>query len=362
MLAPILSVIVPCYNERENVAPMVARLGAVLDGVPWEAIFVDDNSPDGTSEVAKSIATDNAQIRCIRRVGRRGLSSACIEGMLASSARFVAVIDGDLQHEEALLPVMLKVLQRGEADIVVGSRHVAGGEASTGFSAIRRKISDGGAQLARLFLPSPVADPMSGFFMLERTTVERLAPELTGRGFKILLDILLTAEPPLRVRELPYSFRPREAGESKLDTVVLVEFLTLLLDKASGGVLPMRFLSFATIGVFGLAIHLACLAMTIHELGFAGAQWLASVIAMTANFWLNNRITYSDVRLRGAALWQGLVLFYLVCGVGVAANVGIAGLLLRDGLANWGAAGAAGALLTVVWNFAVSATLVWRAR
>jgi dolichol-phosphate mannosyltransferase len=312
--------------------------------------------------VARAIAARDPRIRCIRRVGRRGLSSACVEGMLASSAAYVAVIDGDLQHDETLLPRMLQALQAGGADVAVGSRHVDGGASADGFSAWRQRISDGGIALAQLFLPVRVADPMSGFFMLPRPLVEEVAPRLTGRGFKILLDILLSARTRLRVVELPYSFRARQAGESKLDATVLMDFLALLLDKATRGMLPMRFLSFALVGAVGVLVHLLVLAVVLRPLGFHAAQWLASFVAMTANFWLNNRLTYSDVRLRGAALWRGLALFYLVCGVGVAANVGVAGLLLRDELAGWGAAGAAGALLTVVWNYAVSATLVWRAR
>ncbi|MDJ0389849.1 glycosyltransferase family 2 protein [Roseomonas sp. E05] len=362
MLPPILTVVIPCYNEAANVAPMVARLAATLQGIAWEAIFVDDDSPDGTTRVAREIAAADPHIRCIRRIGRRGLSSACVEGMLASSAGYVAVIDGDLQHDETLLPAMLRSLRAGEADVTVGSRHVTGGEAKGGFSAWRQRISDSGTSLAQFFLPQPVADPMSGFFMLPRPLFEEIAPRLTGRGFKILLDILLSSKRPLRVKELPYTFRPREAGESKLDTIVLLEFLTLLLDKASGGLLPLRFLSFAAVGALGVVAHLAVLWLVLGPLSFAQAQWLASFVAMTMNFWLNNRVTYSDVRLRGPALWRGLLLFYVVCGVGVAANVGIAGLLLRDGIFAWGVAGAAGALLTVVWNYAVSATLVWRAR
>ncbi len=362
MSPPILTVVIPCYNEAPNVAPMVARLERALAGIAWEAIFVDDNSPDGTTGVAREIAARDGRIRCIRRVGRRGLSSACVEGMLASSASYVAVIDGDLQHDETLLPRMLAALQAGEADVAIGSRHVEGGASTEGFSAWRQRISDGGIALAQLFLPVRVADPMSGFFMLPRALAEEVAPRLTGRGFKILLDILLSARRKLRVVELPYSFRARQAGESKLDTTVLLEFLALLLDKATGGLLPLRFLSFAAIGGLGILVHLAVLALVLGPLSFHAAQWLASFVAMTVNFWLNNRLTYSDVRLRGPRLWRGLLLFYLVCGVGVAANVGIAGLLLRDELVNWGLAGAAGAALTVVWNYAVSATLVWRAR
>ena len=361
---PRLAVVIPCFNEAANVAPMVERLDAALAGVAWEAIFVDDDSPDGTAARAKAIAARDPRIRCIRRIGRRGLASACVEGILSSAAPFVAVIDGDLQHDETILPRMLALLEADQAEVVIGSRNVEGGAMGQGLSPIRRMVSDGGAALANAALPVKVADPMSGFFALPRALFEDLAPKLTATGFKILLDILLSAGRPLRVAEIPYTFRAREAGESKLDAAVLLEFGGLLADKALGGIVPLRFMAFALVGGIGVLVHLAVLGLLhgIGPVGFWPAQWAATFVAMTANFLLNNRITYRDRRLRGAALPRGLVLFYVVCGIGAAANVGVAGLLVRDGLVNWGLAGAAGALLTVVWNYAVSSTLVWRPR
>jgi dolichol-phosphate mannosyltransferase len=359
-----LTVVIPCYNEAANVGPMIARLEAALAGTAWEAIFVDDDSPDGTAAIARLAAQRDARVRCLRRIGRRGLASACIEGALASSAAYVAVIDGDLQHDETLLPRMLAALEAGEADIVLGSRHVEGGDAAAGFSAVRAGLSDLGGTLARAILPVKVADPMSGFFMLPRPLFEELAPRLTATGFKILLDLLLSAPRPLRVKELPYRFRAREHGTSKLDTAVLLQFLGLLADKVTGGAVPLRFLSFCAVGLVGIFVHLAVLGLLHGALGagFGAGQWIATFAAMTVNFMLNNRITYRDQRLKGPLLWRGLALFYLVCGIGAAANVGIASLLVQDGLLGWGPAGAAGALITVVWNYAVSATLVWRAR
>lgn len=361
---PRLTVVVPCYNEAANVGPMAERLAATLQGIAWEAIFVDDDSPDGTAAAAKALAARDPRIRCIRRVGRRGLASAVVEGMLASSAEFVACIDGDLQHDETILPRMLEALASGQAEIAIGSRNIEGGDKGEGLSPIRKRISDGGAALARAALPSPVADPMSGYFMVPRALVEQIAPRLTATGFKILLDILLTAGRPLRTVEVPYTFRPREHGASKLDATVLLEFLGLLVDKALGGLVPLRFLAFAGVGAIGVLIHLIVLGLLhgVAALAFGPAQVVATAAAMTANFYLNNRITYRDRRLKGPALLRGLLVFYLVCGLGAAANVGIAGLLLRDGILAWGLAGAAGALLTVVWNYAVSSTLVWRPR
>ncbi|WP_043835796.1 glycosyltransferase [Muricoccus aerilatus] len=358
-----LTVVVPCYNEAANVAPMVQRLEAALRGIAWEVVFVDDDSPDGTIREVRAIAAHDPRVRGIRRIGRRGLASAVTEGVLSSSAVHVAVIDGDLQHDETILPAMLAAVQGG-AEVAVGSRHTEGGEAGSGFSASRAKVSDAGTRMAALLLPTPVGDPMSGFFLMRQSLFEAIAPNLSSRGFKILLDLLLSAKRPLRVAEVPYRFRPRVAGESKLDAAVLLEFLGLLLDKALGGWLPWRFISFAAVGLIGVGVHLAVLGLASRVPGmqFEVAQWMATLVAMTANFLLNNRITYRDSRLKGRRLLPGLLLFYLVCGIGAVANVGIAGLLVRENLAGWGLAGAAGALLTGVWNYAVSSTLVWRSR
>ena len=358
-----LTVVVPCYNERPNVAPLVAALDAALTGIAWEVVFVDDDSPDATAAEARRLGRLDNRVRCIRRIGRRGLSSAVVEGALASSALFVAVMDGDLQHDETRLPVMLEALRSGQYDLAVASRHVAGGDAAGLASRWRHMLSDAGTSLAQRFLPVKLSDPMSGFFMLPRPLFEQLAPALTAQGFKILLDLVLSAEAPLRVIEVPAEFRKRLAGESKLDVLVLTQFAGLLVDKALGGLLPLRFVSFAAVGLLGVVVNLLVLIAGRDELGlgFGMAQLAGTLVAMVFNFQLNNQITYRDQRLRGPRLWRGLLLFLVVCGIGAAANVGIARVLYQAHT-YWTLAGGIGAVIGVVWNYAVSATLVWRAR
>ncbi len=341
---------------------MIARLDRALAGIAWEAIFVDDNSPDGTAAAARAIARTDPRVRVIRRIGRRGLASAVIEGALSSSADFVAVIDGDLQHDETRLPDLLAVLRADQADLAVGSRHVAGGSNAGLANAWRHRLSDAGIRLAQISLPVKLTDPMSGYFMLPRPLFENLAPRVTGEGFKILLDLLLSSPTPLRVQEVPVTFHARTAGESKLDILVLLQFGGLLADKMLGGLLPLRFVSFALVGAIGVAVNLAALEVgRLAGLDFGWAQTLATIIAMIGNFALNNAVTYRDQRLRGPALWRGLVLFLAVCSVGAAANVGIARALFAERL-GWTLSGLAGAAIGVVWNYAVSATLVWRRR
>ena len=360
---PTLSVIIPSYNERANVAPMIARLDAALTGIAWEAIYVDDDSPDGTAAEVRRIAQTEPRVRCLRRIGRRGLASAVIEGGLASSAAFVAVIDADLQHDETRLPAMLRALQSGAYDLAVASRHVEGGDSQGLASRWRHALSGGGIRLAQWFLPTPLSDPMSGFFMLPRPSFEELAHHLTGQGFKILLDLVLSAPAPLRVMEIPAQFRARLEGESKLDILVLTQFAGLLIDKVLGGLVPLRFISFALVGALGVLVNLAVLATLRRAAGltFETEVAVATVVAMVFNFELNNAVTYRDQRLRGPRLWRGLLLFLVVCGVGAIANIGIAQTLFA-GHVRWTVAGGIGAVIGVVWNYAVSATLVWRAR
>lgn len=356
-----LTVVVPCYNERANVAPMVRALDAALEGLAWEVVFVDDDSPDGTAKAAREIAREDARVRVIKRIGRRGLSSAVIEGALSSSADYVAVIDGDLQHDETRLPLMLAAVAKG-ADMAVGSRHVEGGDSAGLSSPLRVWLSDTGIKLAQAVTHTSITDPMSGFFLLRRDLFEQLAGRLSGQGFKILLDLIMASSTRLQVAEVPYKFRPRQAGESKLDVLVLAQFAGMLVDKALGGVLPLRFLSFALVGAFGVLVNILVLQAALWAgLEFGTAQTIGTVVAMIANFQLNNQLTYRTARLKGARAWRGLGLFLVVCGLGAIANIGIARALYAQNVHSL-LAGAAGAVIGVVWNYAVSATLVWRVR
>jgi dolichol-phosphate mannosyltransferase len=361
-VAPQLSVVVPTFNECDNVTTLFRRLETALAGTAWEVIFVDDNSPDGTWNVVRDLARRDGRVRCIRRVGRRGLSGACIEGILASSAPFAAVIDADLQHDETQLPKMLALLRGGEFDLVIGSRYIEGGSADS-FDRQRAGASAFATELARRVLRVKIADPMSGFFMIRRDRFEQLAPQLSTQGFKILLDIVATARGHLRIKEIPYSFAARLHGESKLDSMVALDFLGLVLAKLTHDAVSLRFLLFATVGSIGILVHFAGLfvALRAFHLPFTAAQGCGAFSAMTSNFILNNFLTYRDQRLSGLALVRGLVVFYLVCSVGLAANVGVA-FSVYDQEPIWWLAGAAGALMGVVWNYAISGLFVWRRR
>ena len=363
LIGPVeLTVVLPTFNERENVAPLIARLEEALAGIEWEAIFVDDDSRDGTAAHVRAIGRHKPYIRCLQRLGRRGLSTACIEGVLASSAPFLAVMDADLQHDETLLPRMLAALKGKTLDIVIGSRYAAGGGVGE-WDRSRVRMSDLASRLSRLVVKAELSDPMSGFFMIRRPAFEDAVRDLSGQGFKILIDLFASSPRPLAFAELPYQFRLRQHGESKLDTLVAWEYLQLLLDKLVGHVVPVRFALFAMIGGLGLVVHLAVLGLVLNALGlgFTAAQSVATLTAMTSNFLLNNWFTYRDRRLRGWRFLRGLVSFYLVCGVGAIGNVGIAAYVFHADQA-WWLAGIAGAIVGSVWNYATSAVFTWRAR
>ena len=360
--APELSVVVPTYNERDNVPLVVELLKRTLEDVSWEVIFVDDNSPDGTAAAVRALGAADHRVRCIRRIGRRGLAGACIEGMLSSQARYIAVLDADLQHDETLLAAMLERIRKGDVDVVVGSRYIPGGSADS-FTSKRRFMSRLSHVAAHAITKVELSDSGSGFYMIRRDAVEALAPRLSSQGFKLLLDIMTTARGTLRAAELPYTFRERQHGESKLDSHVVLDFAALLVAKLTNDAVSFRFLMFCFVGLTGVVIHMAALQVAIEPLAlrFGVAQVAATVLAVCWNFALNNMLTYRDQRLSGWRFLTGLLRFQLICAVGAISNVGAAAWLY-DYQQNWWLAGLGGALMSAVWNYVVSAAFVWRSR
>jgi len=357
---PELAVVVPTFKERGNVAELVRRLDTALDGIAFEVIFVDDDSPDGTAEAVRELSRRDGRVRALQRLGRRGLASACIEGALATSAEYVAVMDADLQHDEQILPVMLKALKEGKADVVIGSRYAEGGGVGD-WDPTRARMSRLATGISHLIVPASVSDPMSGYFMVPRELFSGAARQMSSMGFKLLADLLATAGKQTRVLEVPYRFRNRHSGESKLDSLVAWEFLLLVADKLIGRWVPVRFISFAAVGGSGVVVHVAVLAL-LHRFGdieFKSAQAAATLTAMIGNFALNNVLTYRDARLRGFAWLRGLIVFILACSVGAVANVGVAGFLYgRE--TDWLLAALAGIAVGTVWNFTVSSFYAWR--
>ena len=367
-----LGVVLPTYNERKNLRTMVARLDQALAGISWEVIVVDDNSPDGTSDEARAIAQDDPRVRVIQRIGRRGLSSAAIEGMCATAAPVVAVMDADHQHDPALLPQMYAAVTSGDYDLAYASRFAEGASTEEWGRPDRVKASGLANRIANKVTGVELSDPMSGYFMLRTEVLRADAHRLSGVGFKILLDILATVEQPLRIKEVPMNFAARAEGESKLDRTVVFEFMVGLYDKWLGRWIPTRFALFGTVGGLGVVVHMAVLAAVLglfgeafavahypKEVAFIAGQTTAALVAMTFNFVLNNELTYADKRLRGfVPLLTGWVRFLITCAFGLLANIGAATALVRLGFNPYPAA-IVGIVLGSVWNFALSSKFVW---
>ncbi len=355
---PELTIVVPTFNEQGNVVALVARLDQVLEGLSWQVIFVDDNSPDGTARVVKDLAATDCRIQCLHRVGRRGLAGAVIEGAMASAAPYIAVIDGDLQHDETLLPQMLLALQQDRADVVIGSRFLTTGDASV-LGARREMGSHLANWLGRKVLSVELTDPVSGFFMIRRPLIDAVAHRLSNDGFKVLFDILASQPTPPRCLELPYMFRPRTSGLSKLDNRVVAHYLGMLSSKLSRDILSPKILIFGAVGAGGVAIHLLILqGLLAAQVTFALAQTGAALTAMTSNYLINNSVTYRDRRKRGLGLVTGYLRFCALCSVGLLANVAVASMV-NEHVGIWWLAGIAGAGVGAAWNFTTTSVAVW---
>lgn len=358
-----LAVIIPVLNERDNVGPLLDRLNVVLADREWEAIFVDDGSTDGTLRNIEARAGSDRRVRLIRRFGRRGLASAVLEGALATVAPVIAVIDGDMQHDEAVLPQLIDAISVSGAELAIGTRYMEGG--GTGdWSSDRVRVSRWATRLAALVMRTPLSDPMSGFFAIRRAVLIEAAPHLSVTGYKILLDIVASHPRTLAFAELPYTFRSRAAGASKLDSAIALEYIELLLDKLVGRIVPVKFVLFSAIGTVGAFVHLGVLALmrNFDEIGFVAAQIAAVIVSMTCNFALNNQLTYRDRRHSGWRWWTGYACFALACSIGAIANVGVGAAIYGWTQHNWWLGGVAGIAVGSVWNYVATRWLTWRER
>ena len=355
-----LAVVIPTYNEKDNLHLLVKSIEKSLEGYSWEVIFVDDDSPDGTAAWVRNYAMDFPNIRCISRIGRRGLSSACIEGMLSTNATYLAVMDADLQHDEQILPTMLNALKNENFDLAVGTRYMPGGSVGD-WEENRLKTSQFATALSKYVFNITLSDPMSGFFMIRRDAFEANVRKLSSLGFKLLLDIVISSKSSLRVKEIAFNFKSRHKGESKLDLRTAWDYLLLLIDKKIGNVLPVSLVSFGMVGTLGVAVHLMVVrfCLTVLELPFPQSQAFAVVIAMIFNFFLNNLLKYRDQKLVGIRFYSGLLKFMLLCGIGSIANVGIASYIYQD-FGHWFVSVFAGILVGFGWNYGATSLFVWQ--
>jgi dolichol-phosphate mannosyltransferase len=290
------------------------------------------------------------------------LSSATVEGILSTSSPYVAVMDGDMQHDERILPIMLGKLREEKLDVVIGTRHTDGGSMGE-FSSTRVALSELGRRLSQVVCGTEVSDPMSGYFLLTRTYFHEVVHSLSCVGFKILLDLIASSRRPVRIGEVGYTFRNRVHGESKLDIIVGIEYVQLLLDKAMGGLLPVSYLMFSAVGSVGLVVNWIVAYVLRHSLliSFDSAQAIASCAVIGLNFFLNNRLTFRVARLRGRGMVQGLGMFYLASSVGLVFNLTAAHAFYDFGVPRY-LASLTGVAIGSIWNYWITSLFIWRIR
>jgi len=365
-MTPTVSIVVPTYNEAGNVARLYDDLAAALPALAWELVVVDDDSPDGTADAVRRVAALHGNVRCLQRVQERGLASAVHWGVQAAHGEIVVVMDGDGQHAPALIPAMVEALRKpgaeGGSDIVSGSRFLSGGPVEGLESPRRLALSERGNQLVNLFLGRTLSDPLTGFFATSRRLFVASIPRLQADGFKVFFD-LAWHNRGATIRELPFDFRKRQSGESKLGSYVLWLLACDIVAKLSRGLLPPRLVSFVGVGLIGSIFHFSVLyAALAAGAAFWVAQAVATIVALVFNFSINNVLTYSDQRLRGTLFWKGLLLYSLIASLGIVANVSTAQLAYVQLNGHAFLASTAGLVIDVIWRFVVSNRLVWGGR
>lgn len=362
-----LSVVLPTYNEAKNLPELLPQIAAALKGIDHEVIIVDDDSPDRTWETALELVKDRSDLHVVRRIGRRGLSSAVIEGFLAAKGEVLAVMDVDGQHDVTLLETLSAAVQKS-GGIAIGSRYVEGGSVGA-WDERRYLLSRIATRLALMLCRVKARDPMSGFFAIDRKTFQETLPRLNPKGFKILLDLLVHVRPDTPVIEVPFSFGQRKHGESKLSRRVQIEFIEYLYDVSFGTYLPLTFVKYCIVGALGVIVHLT--AYFLLSLWFAQGEALTIVgfsysligaieTAVVFNFLLNNAWTFSQAQLRGVSAIIGFLKFNVACLFGALANYAVSRFLFSNG---WGEYPSVitGAFTGVIWNYTMNKLFTWKA-
>jgi dolichol-phosphate mannosyltransferase len=359
-----LAIIIPTYNESSNLPVLVKRIGDLNLDTEYEIIVVDDNSPDKTWKTAVDLQKQYNNMKSIRRLGRSGLSSAVIEGILATNTKFFAVIDADLQHDETKIPDMLNAARNG-ANIVIGSRYIEGGGVGD-WSQHRKKISRWATNLALKIFKHNISDPMSGFFLMERKYLDSVVESLDAKGFKILLDILSNYKPgEIIIKEIPYQFKDRMHGESKLTPIVALQFLEFIYSKILGRYIPLRFFKFISVGSLGAFVHFTMLYLCFKKfnISYELSLMIAIESAIIFNFFLNNIWTFRDSLLLGKkALLFGLLKFNLASLFGGMVSFVMSVFLMNTLNIHWATASITGAVAGALWNYQLNLLFTWKVR
>jgi len=362
----VLSLVLPTYNEAKNIPELLPALEEALSDIPFEIIIVDDDSPDETWRIARELSQDKDNVHVIRRIDKKGLSSAVIDGFLSAKGDVFAVMDADGQHDMKLLPQLYSSVREGNG-FAIGSRYMEGG--STGdWDERRRFISRAATRMALFVCKVKVSDPMSGFFAVDRRVFEDSLERLNPKGFKILLDLLVHAPEGTTAKEIPFTFGLRLHGESKLSWKVQIDFLEYLYDVTIGRFIPLTFVKFCMVGTLGVGVHMSAYIFFSNIIaggeeltvgGFSLAVLGAVEIAILFNFTLNNLWTFANQKLKGRGALKGFVKYNIACSFGALVNWAVSASLFKNGWAELLAV-FLGALAGVVWNYSVNRMFTWR--
>jgi dolichol-phosphate mannosyltransferase len=354
-----LSLIIPTYKEHDNISPLVQQIDRALPNYDYEVIFVDDNSQDGTAELIAELSP-RYPVRLIVRKDKKGLASAVVDGLKHVSSELIGVMDADLQHPPELIPCLLKEIQ-SNADIVIASRYVKGGGCQ-GWGLVRRIISKGAIFLAHLFLPSTrkISDPVSGFFLFKKQVVANA--DLQPVGYKILLEILAVGQFQ-KIAEVPYTFRVRHRGKSKLNARQQIDYLKHIyrLMRRRGEL--TRFVKFCLVGASGVLVNMGLLWLLTE---FAGLFYLVSAAisiesSIISNFMLNDVFTFPDRRARGVKnLLRRLLKFNIVSLAGLGINMAVLWLLTDILGVYYLLSNLCGIALATLWNYIVNFWWTWK--
>lgn len=356
-----LTIIIPTFNEVDNIGILIDRLNKMWDDkTSVEIVVVDDDSPDKTWEYVQKRAEIQENLFCIRRIHERGLSSAVIRGFESARGKYLAVLDADLQHDESILVNMLAAIT--EKELVIGSRKVDDGGIRN-WNIFRRFVSFVATKLAHLLLKTQIKDPMSGFFMVRREAYDRIAHKLNPSGFKIMLEIAYHLKSDSFV-ELGYQFRPRERGKSKLSGDVIFDYLESLYELRFGKIVSAKFVKYCIIGSIGVVVNLGVLNLALFfDLGDNWSLFFAIEAAIISNFFLNNIWTFKDSKITGFfGFIRGLVKFNIVCSVGAIINFSAALFIVANTETSLVVADGIAILIATAWNYMINKQVVWNSR
>lgn len=356
-----VALVVPTYNECDNILAFYKDAASALAQLDWQIIFVDDNSPDGTAAVAEELAIDDRRVRVIVRFHQRGLTSAVLQGVCSANTSYVVVTDADLQHDLCKIPEMLHLLNTDQADLVIGTRYEEGGSTEGLANGFRIWLSRTGTKVAQAFVPVPVSDPMSGFFAFRRKKLLQILAKVDPLGFKVLFDILLLGGHQIRISEIPYHFRNRHAGSSKLDGRIQWDFLIQIIYHLLKQLVPHDLISFILVGASGAIVELTMLGLGVAIGAPNGPMQTAAIGAATTwNFLLNHCLTFHRHLKINADLAIKFVLYATAVAIGIIVDISAATISMQKLYATELLASILGVCADTIWRFAVAKAIIWR--